>query len=493
MKWQLYNKEEYSEIYFRGDTPRSFSEWETVVQENPKCIYWLSPNAFLSHGYDDEWLSSVTTAKRNFPQCYLQISTNQHSFDVWATTEMEAFRTLYEMSLYDDFPSCFKGLEYLPDDTTITLPTTLLKMILQEAVNHVVFHRIDFVSEYAGRVLASTGRSKTITFHECAFQPPAEEAFVDGMLSKADKNSGWTGLHLIRPLPFSSDEVLVRLIQGEVLADFKFELYGFSERLQDSLRDSLQLQTLALELLNFMSSFDHFAGFVRSLHSRSLRSLKFYYWDFRRAAFPVEIFHKLLLTELYVGCVFFTEAGWKSIRQELPKCKTLEKLEVVVIGWCGCYEKEFAEVQVAVEFAELLKDSPNILVTNTREFFYDNDEDEDDDNAEDDELYTTHIAPILQHNRLIKNLTILKRKENYQVRGFLVAEAVGRQFANKPSCCYTVLKANVDVLVAYLASDEKAQQVVSEAVHASETVMYNPLSTTGEKQDKRQTPSNRKR
>jgi len=483
MKWQLYNKEVYSEIYFRGDSPRSFSEWETVLQENDHCLYWLSPNALISHGYDDEWLSSVTTAKRNFPQCYLQISTNQHSFDVWATTEMEAFRTLYEMSLYDDFPSCFKGLEYLPDDTTITLPTTLLKMILEKAENNVYFNCIDFVSACAGRVLASTGRSKTISLCLCAFQPPAEESFVDGMLSKVDKNSGWTGIQLDDTLPFSSEEVLVRLIQGEVLNDFRFSGYRFSDRLQDSLRDSLMLQSLFLTPQNFIS-FEDFAGFVISLHSRSLRSLKIFAWDFGRAAFPVEIVHKLLLKEFYILGVPFSEAGWKSIRQELPKCKTLEKLEILNMSW-GPNKQEDVAVEFAVEFAQLLKDSPNILFTNRRDFFCD-----DDDGEEDDELYTTHFAPILEHNRLLKNLTILKRRENYQVRGFLVAEAVGSRFAKKPSSCYTVLKANVDVIVSYLTSDQNAQHVVQEALDTSETVAYIPLSATAQKQNKRTTPSN---
>ncbi len=69
MKWQLYEKEVYSEIYFWEDLPHSFSEWETVLQENAQCVYWLSPNALISHGYmdDAQWLSEVTAAKWNFP------------------------------------------------------------------------------------------------------------------------------------------------------------------------------------------------------------------------------------------------------------------------------------------------------------------------------------------------------------------------------------------------------------------------------------------
>jgi len=169
----------------------------------------------------------------------------------------------------------------------------------------------------------------------------------------------------------------------------------------------------------------------------------------------------------------FNEAGWKSFRQEIPKCKTLEKVELLKIWLWDCNNKDVAKNDFAVDFAQLLKNSPNILFTNKRNFFYDEHDKDDDDNV----LYTTRIAPILEHNRLLKNLAILKRKGNYRVRSFLVAEAVGRRFAQKPSRCYTVLKANVDVLVAYLTSDGNTQQVVPEAVDAPEIAAYIPLLT----------------
>ncbi len=127
MKWQLYNKEEYSEIYFRGDSPRSISQWETLVQANPECVCWLSPYAFILLGYDCEWIREVTTAKRNFPQCYFIVRTKTLMFHIYATTEIEAFRTLYEMALYRDFPSSFEGLAYYPAETNIKLPTMVLK------------------------------------------------------------------------------------------------------------------------------------------------------------------------------------------------------------------------------------------------------------------------------------------------------------------------------------------------------------------------------
>jgi len=128
LKWQLYNKEPYIEIYFRGDTPRSFSEWVTVRQaissnEEKDCICWLYPNAFVSHGgYDSQWLNSVTRDKRNFPKCYFRVSTTKQLLYIWATNEMEAFCTLYEMTMYSDFASSFETLWHLDDENHMKLP-----------------------------------------------------------------------------------------------------------------------------------------------------------------------------------------------------------------------------------------------------------------------------------------------------------------------------------------------------------------------------------
>jgi len=54
-------------------------------------------------------------------------------------------------------------------------------------------------------------------------------------------------------------------------------------------------------------------------------------------------------------------------------------------------------------------------------------------------MYTTHIASILEHYRLINNLKRFEERGNYKERGFLVAEAVETQIATKVSGCHTVL------------------------------------------------------
>jgi len=100
------------------------------------------PNAFISHGYEIPWLTSVMTAKRNFPQCYFQVGTTPHVFEIRASTEIEVFHTLYEMVSYSNFHH-FEG------------------------------------SALAGRVLAQSGHYRaTLDLSECVFQPAAEEVFL---------------------------------------------------------------------------------------------------------------------------------------------------------------------------------------------------------------------------------------------------------------------------------------------------------------------------
>jgi len=366
----------------------------------------------------------------------------------------------------------------------------VLKKILEKTVNNFIFGFFYFVSACAGRVLASCGRSELMSFHRCVFQPPAEEAFVDGMLSRAEEKSTWTELCLVHTLPFSSDEVLVRLIDGQVLNSFSLASSDspYSEKVLDSVHNSVKLQTLVLYPQNFIS-FDDYAGFLKSLHSSSLGKMIINGWDFRRAAFPVEIFHNLSLLELSMCDVYFTEAGWQSMRQEIPQSKTLHLLEFVDIGWWGSGKKEDAAAGFAVEFAQLLKDNANIVLTNKTAFF--RDENDCNHNKDDpDVLYTTHFAPILEHNRLTRKLKTLKG--NIKVRGFLVAEVIGRRFCKKPSGCYAVLKANVDVLVSYFLSDEKARQVVPEAINPPKQV-HKSTSRTACQHNKRRTHAKRKR
>jgi len=450
MKWQLYNKEKYSEIYFRGDTPRSFEEWETIMRGKPKCVYWLSPDAFITQGYADDWLSRATRAKKNFPRCYFHVRTSSFgAFHIWATSEMEACRTLYEMALYSDFAPSLQGILYHDDESHIKLPPLLLKEFLEKAMNPLEFWNIHFQSEYSGRVLAQSGQSTNVTLAECAFEPAAEEAFVDGMLSKTDPNSGLTKLYFRDHLPFRSDQNLARLLMSEY-GPIEFSYLcpdsRYSEEVLDSLRNSPGLQSLTLCSENFDDDYEDYGDFLSSLNSTtstSLRILTIHDWNCRNVDFPMEIFQNLSLTQLSLKFPVFDEASWKNLLQEIPKCATLVSLEFWYIEWWGSEERDNAAVEFAIELAQFVKNNPNIVSTNKKEFIAD----DFDNEGKDDVVYTTHIAPILEHNRLIQNLKTFKVRGNYQDRGFLVAEAVGTRFASEVSSCYTILKSNVSIFI----------------------------------------------
>jgi len=126
------------------------------------------------------------------------------------------------------------------------------------------------------------------------------------------------------------------------------------------------------------------------------------------------------------------------------------KLRSVEFCWLDSEENEIAQVVFAAEFAQMLKNSPHICSTNKMHYIFD--KNGNSCSNENYDLYKTRFAPILEHNCLKKNLETLKN-ENYEVRGFLVSEAVGTRFAENPSSCYTMLKANVDVLISCLLSE----------------------------------------
>jgi len=224
----------------------------------------------------------------------------------------------------------------------------------------------------------------------------------------------------------------------------------FSQEVLDGLRNSPGLQSLAICSENFREDDDEaYAGFLSSLNSTALRRLTIHGWDFRRdVAFPMEIFQNLSLTHFSMINPTFNEASWRTLLQEIPKCTTLISLEFEHVDWWGSKERDDAVLEFSIDFAQFLKNNPNIVSTNKR--FMGNDYDVFAANG--DIVYNTHIAPILEYNCLMKNLKTLKERGNDKERGFLVAEAVGTRSATKVSSCYPILKANMDVLVSCISS-----------------------------------------
>jgi len=75
--------------------------------------------------------------------------------------------------------------------------------------------------------------------------------------------------------------------------------------------------------------------------------------------------------------------------------------------------------------------------------------------CKDDVVYTTHIALILEHNRLKQNLKTLRERGGARFCGF---GSDWNAVCRKVSSLYTMLKANVDVLLAHLSSRQFAKR-----------------------------------
>jgi len=148
-------------------------------------------------------------------------------------------------------------------------------------MNPLEFEDIHFRSTFAGRVLAQSGQNMSITLNRCAFESAAEEPFVDGMLSKMDKNLGLIKICFMHKMPFHSEQNLVCLMMSEY-GPIDFSHHSphspFLEEVLGCLHNSPGLQSLELNSENF-AGYDDFARFMRSLKSTSLRQLTIRRWN----------------------------------------------------------------------------------------------------------------------------------------------------------------------------------------------------------------------
>jgi len=71
----------------------------------PECFYqpWVSSSI--------QWPGFIDNNETEFPHYVMSVQTRAKiSYGIWATTEMESFRTLKEMTSYSDFPSSIKKI-----------------------------------------------------------------------------------------------------------------------------------------------------------------------------------------------------------------------------------------------------------------------------------------------------------------------------------------------------------------------------------------------
>jgi len=372
---------------------------------------------------------------------------------LFANTGVEALGILHDMLQYPDFAQCntiANPCEYDYSD----FPTLLLKEILQRvdtSTGHLSLRRICFLSEFSGRVLATTGRNMGILFQECALLPPALDAFVTAMTTKEDATIGLTDVYMFKPYMFD-DQTLFQLLKRNALKTLA--LYGyvlltaprliippnseeFLQGLLEAIRDSRSLQCLKIPYTRDFPSYESYVNFVNRLRSTSLRRLDISFHEFHDPTLPLPLnsLKELPLTCFSFEHVVLGQTRWNKLLKELVKCKTLTSLRLRFADW-----QEVHGIQAAVDFRNLLKRHSNIDSVETILFF-------------DDDAYQMHVVPMLEYNRWRKKIRSLCESER-ELRSALIAEALGGIFATKPSQRYQLIKANVDVIASCL--DRKA-------------------------------------
>jgi len=61
---------------------------------------------------------------------------------------MEEFHTMYEITLYSDFATLYKRILHDDEDTSLALPTILLKEIIEKATNPLFLAEFTFQHLY---------------------------------------------------------------------------------------------------------------------------------------------------------------------------------------------------------------------------------------------------------------------------------------------------------------------------------------------------------
>jgi len=437
--------------------PNTFDDWKRFMKDYPsKCLFWMTNRTFIM-AYDQvtqlyNLIDHVPSLNEHeFPGMFLMLRLKDgFSVFLFATSEIEAFGILHEMVQYSDFSQCIR-IEYPSENETTTLPTLLLKGILERVntTDFFVLANFRFESEFSGRVLAMSGRNTSILFKQCDFLPLAQDAFVKSMISKEDETTGLTDLYMFKPYAFD-DQTLFSLLKGNALKTLA--LYGymyesplhpthgpnseeFLQGLLEAIKCSRNLRCLKVPYCRDFPSYERYANFVNGLRSKSLRDLHICIgWPDRTIPLPLDSLRELSLTSFKFELVLLGQTRFNKLLEELGKCKTLTSVTLNYAGWLEDYD-----TQAAVDFKNFLKQHSNIDSVETVRFF-------------DDRAYQMHVVPMLEYNRWQKKIRSLYGNER-ELRSALLAEALGGIFATKPSQSYQFIQANIDVIASCL--DEK--------------------------------------
>jgi len=448
----IYDESQIIEI--AGDhVPNTFEQWKDIFDGyGSKCLFWLTECLIVMKQDDLDWLQDLvellpSTWDSHFPDPTLMLWTrNDCPLVLFATVEMEAFGLLHEMVTYPDFSSRCEGIVYSRGNQLGAIPTLLMKEILEKTEGMFTLCNILFRSEFSGRVLATSGRNTSIMFRGCEFLALAEEAFLQAMTTKADENMGLTDIYMYKAYPFNK-QTLLRLLQRNELKTLA--LYGYSyghtppvifdphteqflEELLEAIGSSRRLENFKVPYCTDFASYESYVNFINGLRSESLRHLhiEFYGCEDKTISLPVDCLSELSLTNFSFNHVILSRTRWNKLLEELGKCTMLPSLTLKYASWREVYGR-----LAAVEFQSFLKVHPNIDTLETEHFF-------------DTYTYTKCIVPTLEHNWWHKRIQSLLDND---LRSALVAEALARVFASKPSQRYTLIRENTDVIASYLA------------------------------------------
>jgi len=417
---------------------------------NDQSVVWLMDSTLISYQCTPTVLDSVQNrylaAGTNVPQ-YRIIVVIDMTFElsIHATSYMEAFGILNDMTCYVDFSSQFRG--FMLDEAN-SVPSFLLDAIM-EKVQSVRMFNATFEAESA-QVLATSGRNTAIHLANCKFDDAGENVFLKAMTEKPDKVLGLGTLAMYGTCPFHSDQALISLLHANALHGLASDVLHSldSEELLDALSNSHGLEFLTLHPSSFVSE-DAYVRFVNSVHLPSLADLVIDNRYCEYVPFPPEILdkHSLTLRAFRICDASLNEEDWVNILQQLQQCNKLSFVGIENTTWSTIQADTAASM-----FALFLKSKPNLRKLDVEGSF-------------DEDVWNQYCVPVLQHHQCQENIQTLHSKDD-NIRGALVAKAMGMAFTNKPSNIYTLLKDNLDLLDSSLA-----QKVVGE--HSTLRMMLN--------------------
>jgi len=254
----------------------NFSELESLLasaEDGFPVILWLTEKMFIAKD-NTKFVSFVRyrNAKRFTDRRYCIHMTGPHDMKtivelhVYSQSDLDAFKFLDQLGKYQDFTPCFRRLQTMSAYRRVISPC-FLENVLRDAQGEIEFCSVTFKIAREGHAFATFGCNVTVVFLDCEFKSEAADAFLQGMITKSNRNVGLTGIKTFITIPFS-EEMLITLLRMNLLDTYQVPLVlrnKLSSTALCAIRES-QLRSLRLGRVGFNSSAD-MRCFLTSLRS----------------------------------------------------------------------------------------------------------------------------------------------------------------------------------------------------------------------------------